>query len=218
MEFWLYDHSSNTRKTIQVDTPASINVPVAILINANTASAAEVVAGALQARNRAVLVGANSFGKGSVQESLTLANGSSIEITVGRLRTPLGKFIEGKGIKPDLVATETESLPKAIELIKGLSDIFSDTAIRQPTSGSGECAAPRLLQYAFNMGYRPITMAEFWWGANSKDEMRQHKAFYPACRGKCQPILSHMLEGIEIEEHSLIEETSKIDDPKIIFE
>ena len=101
---------------------------------------------------------------------------------------------------------------------KGLSDIFSDTAIRQPPSGSGECAAPRLLQYAFNMGYRPITMAEFWWGANSKDEMRQHKAYYPACRGKCQPILNHMLEGIEIEEHSLVEETSKIEDPKIIFE
>jgi carboxyl-terminal processing protease len=119
-----YDMANGDRKTIQVDSPASINVPVAILINQNTASAAEVVAGALQARNRAVLVGANSFGKGSVQESLTLANGSSIEITVGRLRTPLGKFIEGKGIKPDLVANEAQSLPKAIELIKGLSDIL----------------------------------------------------------------------------------------------
>ena len=119
-----YDMANGDRKTIQVDTPASINVPVAILINANTASAAEVVAGALQARNRAVLVGANSFGKGSVQESLTLANGSSIEITVGRLRTPSGEFIEGKGIKPDLAASETQSLPKAIELIKGLSDIL----------------------------------------------------------------------------------------------
>jgi carboxyl-terminal processing protease len=119
-----YDMANGDRKTIQVDSPASINVPVAILINQNTASAAEVVAGALQARNRAVLVGANSFGKGSVQESLTLANGSSIEITVGRLRTPLGKFIEGKGIKPDLAASEAQSLPKAIELIKGLSDIL----------------------------------------------------------------------------------------------
>ena len=118
-----YDMANGDRKTIQVNTPASINVPVAILINQNTASSAEVVAGALQDRNRAVLVGTNTFGKGSVQESLKLANGSSIEITVGRLRTPLGKFIEGVGIKPDLVAGESQSLPKAIELIKALSDI-----------------------------------------------------------------------------------------------
>lgn len=118
-----YDMANGDRKTIQVNAPASINVPVAILINENTASSAEVVAGALQDRNRAVLVGSKTFGKGSVQESSKLANGSSIEISVGRLRTPLGKFIEGVGIKPDLSASESQSLPKAIELINALSDI-----------------------------------------------------------------------------------------------
>lgn len=87
-----YDLANRDRKTIQVKAPASINVPVAILINENTASSAEVVAGALQDRNRAVLVGSKTFGKGSVQESLKLANGSSIEITVGRLRTPSGEI------------------------------------------------------------------------------------------------------------------------------
>ena len=119
-----YDMANGDGKTIQADSPASINVPVAILINKNTASSAEVVAGALQARNRAVLIGATTFGKGSVQESLKLANRSSIEITVGRLLTPLGKFIEGTGIKPDLVASEMQSLPKAINLINALSDIL----------------------------------------------------------------------------------------------
>lgn len=118
-----YDMANGDRKTIQVNAPASINVPVAILINKNTASSAEVVAGALQDRNRAVLVGSNTFGKGSVQESSKLANGSSIEITVGRLRTPSGKFIEGVGIKPDVIASEAQSLPKAIELINAISDI-----------------------------------------------------------------------------------------------
>jgi carboxyl-terminal processing protease len=118
-----YDMANGDSETIQVAEPASINVPVAILINQNTASSAEVVAGALQARNRAVLIGANTFGKGSVQESVKLANGSSIEITVGRLRTPSGRFIEGEGIKPDLSATEAQSLPKAIKLINALSDI-----------------------------------------------------------------------------------------------
>ena len=118
-----YDIANGDRKTIQADGSAKINVPVAILINQNTASSAEVVAGALQDRNRAVLVGVNTFGKGSVQESLKLANGSSIEITVGRLRTPSGKFIEGVGIKPDLSASESQSLPKAIKLINALADI-----------------------------------------------------------------------------------------------
>jgi tRNA pseudouridine32 synthase/23S rRNA pseudouridine746 synthase len=61
-------------------------------------------------------------------------------------------------------------------------------------------------------------MAEFWWGATSKDEMRQHKQFYPACRGKCQPILSHMLAGIEVEDNILLAESSMIEDPKILFE
>ena len=101
---------------------------------------------------------------------------------------------------------------------KGLSEIFAGTAIKFPPSGAGECAAPRLLQHAFKMGYRPITMAEFWWGATSKDEMRQHKQFYPACRGKCQPILSHMLAGIEVEDNVLLAESSMIEDPKILFE
>ena len=119
-----YDIANGDRKTIQADGSAKINVPVAILINQNTASSAEVVAGALQDRNRAVLVGVNTFGKGSVQESLKLANGSSIEITVGRLRTPSGKFIEGVGIKPDLSASEAQSLPKAVKLINALSDIL----------------------------------------------------------------------------------------------
>ncbi len=101
---------------------------------------------------------------------------------------------------------------------KGLSEIFAGTAIKFPPSGAGECAAPRLLQHAFKMGYKPITMAEFWWGATSKDEMRQHKQFYPACRGKCQPILSHMLAGIEVEDNILLVESSMIEDPKILFE
>jgi tRNA pseudouridine32 synthase/23S rRNA pseudouridine746 synthase len=101
---------------------------------------------------------------------------------------------------------------------KGLSEIFADTSIKFPPSGAGECAAPRLLQHAFKMGYKPVTMAEFWWGASSKDEMRQHKQFYPACRGKCQPILAHMLAGIEVEDNVLLAESSMIEDPKILFE
>jgi len=82
---------------------------------------------------------------------------------------------------------------------KGLAEIFSDTALRQPPSGAGECAAPRLLQYAFQHDLKPIALAEFWWGMSSKSEIRHHKQYYPACIGKCQPILNHMLHGMELD-------------------
>jgi tRNA pseudouridine32 synthase/23S rRNA pseudouridine746 synthase len=101
---------------------------------------------------------------------------------------------------------------------KGLDEIFANTALKFPPSGSGECAAPRLLQYAFKMGYKPITMAEFWWGASSKDEIRGHKNYYPACRGKCFPILSHMLLGLEVEENPLLSNPDKNANIGIVYE
>jgi tRNA pseudouridine32 synthase / 23S rRNA pseudouridine746 synthase len=101
---------------------------------------------------------------------------------------------------------------------KGLDEIFANTALKFPPSGAGECAAPRLLQYAFKMGYKPITMAEFWWGVSSKDEIRGHKNYYPACRGKCFPILSHMLLGLEVEENPLLSNPDKNVNIEIVYE
>ncbi len=85
---------------------------------------------------------------------------------------------------------------------KSLLDIFGDEV---PKAGAGECAAPKLLQYAFLNGMDPICMAEFWWGASPKSEIRRHGDFYPACRGKCYPILGHMLEGIETDENPMLQ-------------
>ncbi|WP_456104881.1 RluA family pseudouridine synthase [Prevotella sp.] len=68
-----------------------------------------------------------------------------------------------------------------------------------PPSGAGECCEPKLLQYAFLHGYKPISMAMFWWGPSPKTEIRQHGNYYPACNGKCKPILEWMLEGIGFE-------------------
>ena len=68
-----------------------------------------------------------------------------------------------------------------------------------PPSGAGECCEPKLLQYAFLHGYKPISMAMFWWGPSPKTEIRQHGNYYPACNGKCKPILEWMLEGIDFE-------------------
>jgi tRNA pseudouridine32 synthase/23S rRNA pseudouridine746 synthase len=82
---------------------------------------------------------------------------------------------------------------------KSLLSIFENTPFKTPPAGAGECAAPKLLQYAFLHQLKPIAMAEFWWGISPDSEVKVHKEFYPACRGKCEPILSHMLEGIELD-------------------
>ena len=68
-----------------------------------------------------------------------------------------------------------------------------------PPSGAGECCEPKLLQYAFLHGYKAISMAMFWWGPSPKTEIRQHGYYYPACNGKCKPILEWMLEGIDVD-------------------
>ena len=82
--------------------------------------------------------------------------------------------------------------------------IFEQTAVQQPPAAAGDCAAPKLLQYAYLNGYKPLAMAEFWWGESPKSEIRKHKHFYPACRGKCEPILGHMLGGLTIDDNPLL--------------
>ncbi|WP_417880971.1 pseudouridine synthase [Vibrio sp.] len=101
---------------------------------------------------------------------------------------------------------------------KSLLDIFETTANPTPPAGSGECAAPKLLQYAFAHGFTPICLAEFWWGASPKSEIRQHKKYYPACQSKCHPILSHMLEGIELDENPLLKNHAEGQDIDIIYQ
>ena len=88
--------------------------------------------------------------------------------------------------------------------VKTLLDIFESRKEETPPAGAGECAAPKLLNFAYQHGLVPICMGEFWWGTPPKSEIRKHKAFYPACRGKCEPILSHMLDGLEMDENPLL--------------
>lgn len=108
-------------------------VPLVVLVDDGTASAAEIVAAALQDRNRAVIVGSRTYGKGSVQEPSTLSDGSALEITVGRYLTPSGRTIDGVGIEPDIAvrpsADPTAAEGRAIEVLRGLV-AASDTAGR----------------------------------------------------------------------------------------
>ncbi|PHI19561.1 RNA pseudouridine synthase [Lewinellaceae bacterium SD302] len=88
--------------------------------------------------------------------------------------------------------------------VKDLPDIFADTVFKKPIAGAGECAAPKLLQFAYANDYRPLALAEFWWGRAPDSEIRRHLNYYPACRGKCQPILGHMLNGLEVDPNPLL--------------
>ena len=86
---------------------------------------------------------------------------------------------------------------------KSLLAIFKETIFEKPPAGAGECAAPKLFQYAFQNDLIPICMAEFWWGISPDSEIRVHKNFYPACRGKCEPILKHMLGKSKVSQNPL---------------
>ncbi|MEJ8755907.1 pseudouridylate synthase [Pontibacter sp. H259] len=79
---------------------------------------------------------------------------------------------------------------------KSLRTIFRENANSKPPAGAGDCAAPKLLQYAFQQNMRPLALAEFWWGLSPKSAYWKHGHYYPACREKCEPILAHMLAGI----------------------
>ncbi|MCD8539537.1 MAG: pseudouridine synthase, partial [Leadbetterella sp.] len=90
---------------------------------------------------------------------------------------------------------------------KSLGAIFRETVYGKPPAAAGECATPKLLQYAFQQGYHPLAMAEFWWGAPPPSEIRKHRHYYPACTGKCEPILKHMLEDIPLDINPLLQNT-----------
>lgn len=100
--------------------------------------------------------------------------------------------------------------------VKNLCELFTPTAQGVPPAGAGECAAPKLLQYAYLHKYRPLTMAEFWQGRSPRGEVRHHGAYYPACVGKCKPILLHMLQGLDVEPNPL--EAITPTEPTILWE
>ena len=102
--------------------------------------------------------------------------------------------------------------------VKDLCSIFAHTVHKIPPAGAGECAAPKLLQYAYFHHYRPVAMAEFGWGDSPKAEIRHHGHYYPACKGKCEPILGHMLQGLEVEENPLLEDNHRTTVLDIIYE
>ena len=101
---------------------------------------------------------------------------------------------------------------------KDLCTIFEETVHKIPPGGAGECALPKLLQYAYLHQLKPLAMAEFWWGNSPKTEVRHHGYYYPSCKGKCEPILKHMLQGLEVDENPLTADICPHMDLEIVFE
>lgn len=87
---------------------------------------------------------------------------------------------------------------------RDLCELFAPTSQPLPPAGAGECAAPKMLQYAYLHSLTPIAMAEFWQGASPRGEVRHHGQFYPSCNGKCKPILTFMMQGLDVEPNPLL--------------
>jgi carboxyl-terminal processing protease len=118
-----YERSGKEPKILNADIGGDIKSPLVVVVDSTTASAAEVVAGALQDRNRAVLVGERTYGKGSVQEPQLLSDGSAIELTVGRYRTPTGRYLEGVGLDPDVRIQGPDTEKRALQVLAALRTV-----------------------------------------------------------------------------------------------
>lgn len=110
------------------------------------------------------------------------------------------QFLDAHGNKNDLIS------------------IFKNTQLKKPPAAAGECAAPKLFQYAYEKGLKPIAMAEFWWGISPNAEVRKHKQFYPSCRGKCEPILSFMMQGLNVAPNPMEQPLNRKVNLDIIYE
>lgn len=117
------------------------------------------------------------------------------------------QFLNAKGERKDLVEV--------------WQDYHSSARIRRkfplPPGGTGDCCAPKLLQYAFQNGLKPVCMAEFWWGESPKGEIRHHGQYYPACRGKCKPVLTWMMQGLDVDPDPDRLEATHLE-PEIVYE
>jgi carboxyl-terminal processing protease len=120
-----YEQRGHTKQVLNASGGGNVGIPLVVLVDGGTASAAEIVAGALQDRGRAVLIGSRTFGKGSVQAPSQLSDGSALELTVGHYLTPSGRSLDGVGIVPDLeMPASTPAgviVERAVEVLSGLT-------------------------------------------------------------------------------------------------
>lgn len=128
-------------------------------------------------------------------KEIKLLEEDDAEVSDGQLE----KFLHKRRQNSDALQAEIYSSYKLLNSkgkSKNLKEIFDQSGYKNPPGGAGECAAPKLFQYAFEHKLRPVSLAEFWWGYSPRKGSYVHKHFYPSCNHKCRPILTHMLEGL----------------------
>ncbi len=114
------------------------------------------------------------------------------------------------------VIQDTYHFADAYGNVRALRELFAPA---EPPGGAGDCAAPKLLAHAYALGLRPLALAEFWWGASPVTGDRRAGSFYPACRGKCPPILTHMLRGVPVESPPVYgAQTGASHEPTVLYE
>lgn len=104
----------------------------------------------------------------------------------------------------------------ALGTAKSVKEIFAQRGL-VPPGGTGDCAGPKLLEYAYLQGCKPLAMGEFWYGSSPNAEVRERGRFYPSCTGKCGPLLTFMMEGLDVEPNPLDEVFSCEREPRIIY-
>lgn len=127
------------------------------------------------------------------------------------------RFLNGKGEECDLMEVFEDYYTTHYPVNPDAKKSNASTP-KLPPSGSGECCAPKLLQAAYIQGLIPVAMAEFWVGRPPKDELRIDGHYYPACSGKCRPILSFMLQGLDVEDNPLLQRNRAVaQQMKVLF-
>lgn len=128
--------------------------------------------------------------------------------------TVIGNQIKASDNQEEIIALKEKRTQKSIGLQKrlfesyhflnlsgeekNLLEIFENSTHGNPPAAAGDCAAPKLLQHAIKHNLKPIALTEFWWGNSDLDKEKEHRAFYPACKHRCRPILEYMLEDSEL--------------------
>lgn len=180
------------------------------------------VAGGLSAVDEASLVRESQFAKAELKR-LTASWKERVAECTARLASLNEKVSAMKEERKRRSAALQEWLFGQFKVLnaygqeKSLLDIFREHSSSLPPAGSGECAAPKLLQYAYRHGYKPLAVAEFWVGSSPAGEVRRDGCFYGACKSKCEPILSYMLQGLDVEENAL-EKGGDIDAVEVVYE
>ncbi|MDC1105567.1 RluA family pseudouridine synthase [Prolixibacteraceae bacterium] len=156
-----------------------------------------------------------------VEKNARKAHEESLYVDINKYNTLLNDL---KSIRKKMSQTLQRRIFKQYDLFNGLGnkidlvDLFQQSKGVNPPAGAGDCAAPKLLQFAYQNNLKPVFMGEFWWDPENQDELKKHMHFYPSCKNKCQPILTYMLQGIEVEPNPITITANKHYELEMLYE